>query len=176
MRFGCLALTWSRALALAGEGDDATNAAPMRVAANAIGICCISLFSMTSFSNPQNKRSPRLASQRPLSDPRCGWIMTTVWVKRAGKSTATGHRRYLVTCAFLARQGIGPPCKNEAPQDEDADGRQRERIFDNEHTIDLYVRAYLGGAGLVASAIRLGSSLYLTSPFHPREGTTRIWQ
>ena len=68
MRFGCLALTWSRALALAGEGDDATNAAPMRVAANAIGICCISLFSMTSFSNPLNKRSPRLASQRPSSD------------------------------------------------------------------------------------------------------------
>jgi hypothetical protein len=38
------------------------------------------------------------------------------------------------------------------------------------------VRAYLGGAGLVALDIRLGSSLYLTSPFHPREGTTRIWQ
>jgi hypothetical protein len=68
MRLACLALTWSSALALAGKGDAATNAAPMRVAANGITMRCISLFSITSFSKPQNKRSPRLASQRPLSE------------------------------------------------------------------------------------------------------------
>ena len=79
-------------------------------------------------------------------------------------------------CHALALRLSCSPCKDEAPQEEDADGRQRERTSDNEHTIDLYVRAYLGGAGLVALDIRLGSSLYLTSPFHPREGTTRIWQ